>query len=82
MKLNKVEHPGVRTTAGRNVQISYRLRVMEILWTGELCHNMFILQWMLYADRTFKTRGEDTCRPYVSCIINSLFIHPYRVTYE
>lgn len=55
---------------------------MEILWTGELRHNTFILQWMLYADRAFKTRGEHTCRPHVSCIINSLFIHPYRMTYE
>jgi len=56
--------------------------VMEILCTGELCRNMFILQWMLYADHAFKTRGEHTCKPHVSCIINSLVIHPYRVTYE
>jgi len=55
---------------------------MEILWTGELCHNMFILQWMLYTDHAFKTRGEHTCRPHISCIINSLLIHLYRMTYE
>jgi len=55
---------------------------MEILWTGELRHDMFILQWMLYADHAFKTRGKHTCRPHISHIINSLLIHPYRKTYE
>jgi hypothetical protein len=82
VKLNRVEHPGVRTTAVRNGQIRYRLRVMEIMWTGELCHNMFILQLILYADHAFKTRGKHTCRTHASCIVNSLLIHPYRMTHE